>query len=143
MWEDDDEIERFEIGVDRFFAQAFSAMENSFFDLESKTLKPLFRLELDDEWVSVTFDLPGVRKEDVEVTCTENMISLEAEMSKPVSLRVSGNKNRPALFERYTKKIQLPVRVDPEKGTAKYRNGMIVVKLPIMRRGKSVKILDR
>jgi HSP20 family protein len=143
LWEDDEDMERFEASVERFFSQAFSEIESPLFDVESKTLKPLFRLEINDEWVIVAFDLPGAKKEDIEVTCTEDVISVEAEMRRPVSLRVSANKNKPARFERYAKKIRLPVRVDPDKGTAKYRNGMVVVKLPILRGGKAVKIPHR
>jgi len=143
MWEDDEDAEGLETSIDRFFSRAFSDVASSLFDVESKTLKPLFRLEINDEWVVVAFDLPGVKREDIEVMCTEDTLSVEAKMRKPVTLTVSGNKNRPALFERYTKKILLTVRVDPNKCTARYRNGMVVVKLPILRAGKAVKIPDR
>ncbi len=143
MWDDDEEIEPFETSIDRFLSRAFSGMDDPLFDTESRALRPLFRLEMSEGWVTVVFDLPGVKKEDVEVTCTEDMVSIEAEMRHAVSMRVSAGRSGIARFERYTKKVLLPVKVDPDKGTARYKNGMVVVKLPVLRGGKAVKILDR
>jgi HSP20 family protein len=141
MWDDEnDDSERPESSIDRFFSQVFAQMDNPLFDIQSRSLKPLFRLEVGEEDVVIALDLPGVRKEDVEVTCTEDLVSVDAEIRKAVALRVSGTRARAARYERYSKKIRLPVRVDPNRASAKYRNGIVVIKLPILRTGKAVKI---
>jgi HSP20 family protein len=143
MWEDedDDDIQQMQRGMEDLFSRAFRSMDSMLFDLESRSLKPLFKIEVDDEKVTVTFDLPGVSKDDVEITSTEETISIEAEMVKPVKLKVSDVNQTRVDFERYSKKIRLPLRVDPNKGTAKFRNGLVVVKLPLIRdEGKVVKI---
>ncbi len=143
MWEDeDDDTERPGTSIDRFFSQVFAEVENPLFDVQSKSLKPLFRLEVSDDSVIIALDLPGVKKKDIEITCTEEMVSVEAEIRKAVALRVSGTSSRTTRFERYSKKIMLPIRVDPNRASAKYRNGMVVLKLPIMRTGKAIKIAD-
>jgi len=143
MWEDeDDEAERGETSIDRFFSRVFAEIDNPLFDLQSRSLKPLFRVEITDEFVVVALDLPGVKKKDIEITCTEEVVSVEAGMSKPAALRASGASKKPTTFVRYSKRIRLPVRVDPNKASAKYRNGMVVVKLPILRTGKAIKIAD-
>jgi HSP20 family protein len=142
MWEDeDDDGERTETSIDRFFSRIFADIDNPLFDVQSKSLKPLFRLEISDENVMVALDLPGVKKEDIKITCTEDLVSVDAEIRKAVALRVAGTSGRSTRFERYSKKIRLPVRVDPNGASAKYRNGMVVVKLPILRTGKAVKIV--
>ncbi len=141
MWEDDED-EYPETSMNRFFSRVFAESEDPLFDVQSRSLRPLFRVEVNEEFVVVAMDLPGVRKEDITVTCTEELVSLEAEMKKPVALRVSGAGARATRFERYSKKVRLPVRVVPEKATAKYKNGVIVVKLPILRTGKAIKIAD-
>lgn len=61
-------------------------------------------------------------------------------MTRPVKLRVSTGQVERREFARYSKRIVLPVRVDPDKGTAKFRNGIVVVKLPRHHEGKSVQI---
>jgi len=57
-----------------------------------------------------------------------------------VKLRVSAGHAEREEFARYSKRIVLPVRVDPSKGTAKFRNGIVVVKLPRYHEGRSVQI---
>jgi len=143
MWEDeDDDTERPGTSIDRFFSQVFAEVDSPFFGLHSRSLKPLFRLEVSDDNVIIALDLPGVKKKDIEITCTEEMVSVEAEIRKAVALRVSGATSRTTRFERYSKKIMLPIRVDPNRASARHRNGIVVLKLPIMRTGRAVKIAD-
>jgi len=143
MWEDeDDDADRPPTSIERFFSQVFAGVEDPLFDIQTRSLKPLFRLEVSDDSVIIAFDLPGVKKEDIEITCTEELVSVEAEIRRAVALRVSGTSSRTTRFERYSKKIRLPVPVDPNRASARYRNGMVVVKLPILRTGKAIKISD-
>jgi HSP20 family protein len=143
MWEDeDDQDERSDTAIDRFFSQALAEFGGPFFDIQSGTLRPLFRLEVTDDSVTVAVDLPGVKKEDVQITCTDDVVSVEAEIMKSVARKVSGMSSTTTRVERYSKKIRLPVRVDPNRATAKFKNGIVVVKLPILRGGKAIKIVD-
>jgi HSP20 family molecular chaperone IbpA len=67
-------------------------------------------------------------------------VSLEAVISK--SGRLAGTRGRVARVERYSREIRLPVRVDPSKASARYRNGMLAIRLPIVRSGRTIKIAD-
>ena len=136
----DDEPETFGIVIENLFPEAFGIIGGSLFDLETKSLMPLFNLNITDDTVTATFDLPGASKDEISITCTVDTISVDAEMTRPVKLRVPGGHIERKEFARYSKKIVLPVRVDPDKGTAKFRNGIVVVKLPRQHEGKSVQI---
>ena len=140
MTKDDDEPETFRIGIENLLPETFGIIGGSLFDLETKSLMPLFNLNITDEMVTATFDLPGASKDEVSITCTVDTISVDAEMTRPVKLRVPGGHIARQEFTRYSKRVVLPVRVDPDKGTAKFRNGMVVVKLPRQHEGKSVQI---
>jgi HSP20 family protein len=110
------------------------------FDTGSGNLSPLSKVEVSDEEVMVTFDVPGVNKDDVSVTCTEDAVTIEAEMRKSFVRESRERRESSVEVVRYSKMIQLPVEVDPDRGSARFKNGMIVVKLPRPSRGKSVKI---
>ncbi|MGD0638330.1 MAG: Hsp20/alpha crystallin family protein [Nitrososphaerales archaeon] len=140
MTKDDDEPETFGIVIENLFPEAFGIIGGSLFDLETKSLMPLFNLNITDDTVTATFDLPGASKDEISITCTVDTISVDAEMTRPVKLRVPGGHIERKEFARYSKRIVLPVRVDPDKGTAKFRNGIVVVKLPRQHEGKSVQI---
>jgi HSP20 family protein len=138
--DNEDEFDTMGRVVETLFGDTFGMIEGSLFDLESRSLRPLFTLDVNDDMVTATFDLPGVNRDEVTITCTEDTVSVEAEMARPVKMRVSRIRDAQEEFVKYSKKILLPVRVDPSKGSARFRNGIMVVKLPRFREGKSVRI---
>ena len=142
MWEEDDEddLDRAGAIVGRLFSSFYGDFGPHLLDLQSGALRPLYRLEVGDESVTVAFDLPGVRKKDIEITCTEEAVSLEAVISR--SGKLTGTGGKVSRVERFSREIRMPVRVDPRKASARYKNGMLVIKLPIVRAGRTIKIAD-
>ena len=142
MWEEDDEDDSDRAGtvVERLFSGFYGDFVPHLLDVQSGSLRPLYRLEVGDESVTVAFDLPGVRKKDIEITCTEEAMRLEAVISR--SRTLAGTGGRISRVERFSREIRLPVRVDPSKASARYRNGMLVIKLPIVRSGRTIRIAD-
>lgn len=114
--------------------------ERLLFDLKSRSLRPLCRVEATEEAVTVTFDLPYVEKNGISLTSTENTLNVEAKMRKVITLRVGGSVQKHVQFERYTRRIRLPTRVEPERAKATFRNGLLRVKFPIAKRGNRVRI---
>ena len=86
------------------------------------------------------FDLPFAAKEKISLTSTEDSVSVEAKMRKPITMQMGGHLQKRVEFEKYTNKIRLPVKVDPRRARAKFRNGHLVVRFPIARRGNIVKV---
>jgi HSP20 family protein len=127
--------------IERTMDEVFSGFHKSLFDVESKALKPLYRIEATEDYVTVTFDLPFVQsKQDLTLNSTEDTLSLEAKMKRPVSLMVGGPYQRNVEFDKYSKKIRLPVRVHPEMAKATFSNGVLSVRFPVRTSGSSVKI---
>jgi HSP20 family molecular chaperone IbpA len=121
MWEDDesnlfDEIER---EVNEIFEEAYSSSVNWLFDLEKKSVKPLFRVDVGDNELIVTIDLPSVEKKDISLSATEDALNIEAKMKTPISLMVGGSFQELVEFEKYTRKIKLPVKIEPDKARAR------------------------
>jgi HSP20 family protein len=83
--------------------------------------EPLVDIFEDDTTIRIIAEVPGVDKEDIELTCTEQrlIISVDTEMRK------------------YYKEIDLVTPVDPKGSKAKYKNGVLQVTLPKIKRKAS------
>ena len=142
MWEYDesdiiDEIERRSSAI---IEEAFGSSINWLFDLQRSVVKPLYRVELKDGHVVVMFDIPGVDKDDVSLTATDDSISIEAKMKRPVSLKVGGSVQKLVEFERYGTTVQLPIRINPDKAKATIKRGILRVRVPLVQRGTRLKV---
>ncbi len=83
-------------------------------------------IETDDE-VQVIAEMPGVRKEDIDLNATERTLEIKAE-----------GENR-----RYHEIVELPCEVIPESAKARYNNGVLEVvfkKKHPEKKGKKIKI---
>ncbi len=83
-------------------------------------------IETDDE-VQVIAEMPGVRKEDIDLNATERTLEIKAE-----------GENR-----RYHEIVELPCEVIPDSAKARYNNGVLEVvfkKKHPERKGKKIKV---
>ena len=84
-----------------------------------------------DEEIIIIAELPGVRKEDIKINATKDRVEISAEI-KPEKEELEGQEyirreRRPRKFYR---SFPLPVEVEPERGKATYRNGVLELRLP-------------
>ena len=74
-------------------------------------------------------ELPGMRKEDIEISLQDGMLTIAGERGAD-----SGEENGATRTERFTGKfrrsITLPSRVDANKVNATYKDGILTVTLP-------------
>lgn len=84
--------------------------------------EPLVDVFEDDTTIRIIAEVPGVEKEDIDLTCTEQrlIISVATEMRK------------------YYKEIDLQTTVDPKVSKANYKNGVLQVTLTKIKRTGSV-----
>jgi HSP20 family protein len=79
----------------------------------------------DEIWIVV--DLPGVSKENIKVSATEDKIYLKAEGES----------------RKYSKEIEVPSKIDPDSVKASYKNGVLEIKVKKKKeefKGKEVKV---
>lgn len=86
--------------------------------------------ESDDRY-TVQAEVPGVRKEDIQVSVDGNVITLRAEVKQHDS-QLSGEKllRSERYFGAVARSIQLPVEIDQGSAKAKYDNGVLTLALP-------------
>lgn len=84
-----------------------------------------------DTEVVVTAELPGIEsKEDVEVTATEDSLSLKGEIKRGQDIRDEHYYHSERYYGAFHRTLPLPVKVKPAEARATYRNGVLEVRLP-------------
>ncbi|PTD94710.1 Hsp20/alpha crystallin family protein [archaeon SCG-AAA382B04] len=83
-----------------------------------------------DEEVVVTADLPGVDKEDIDVSVEGNSLTISAERSQEESEESEGFVRRERTLGQFYRKIKLPSDIKEDEAAAKFNNGVLEVKLP-------------
>ena len=84
----------------------------------------------DEQAYQVTIDIPGVRKEDIELSIDRNQVSVSAEVKRETSKK----EGRELHTERYQgsafRSFTLPRDIDDAKAKAQYENGVLHLTLP-------------
>jgi HSP20 family protein len=99
------------------------------YDVEKRELVPLTHLSETYEELIVRFDLPCVRREGIDLRCTDDVLTVKAQMMKGCRL-TPYHSSKELEFERFRKSIRLPVAVDPGNGKATFKNGVLEIRLP-------------
>ena len=144
MWKENKDEEAEPDAIDelsRSIEDLFSGFYDSLCDVGERYLKPLYRIEAKEDSLRVAFDLPYVaRREDFNLSATEDTLSVDAKTTKPVTVLVGGPYQKKVEFERYCATIRLPAKVKPESATARFRNGILIVEFPLVKSSHTVKI---
>src|SRR5256885_3415619 len=90
---------------------------------------PALDLYQNNDNVVVRVELPGMRKEDIEISLHDGMLTISGERKAE-----SAEGDKAERTERYVGKfrrsVSLPTQVDAGKVTASYRDGILTVTLP-------------
>ncbi|MCD6529772.1 Hsp20/alpha crystallin family protein [Candidatus Bathyarchaeota archaeon] len=134
MWEYMEELER---RTDELLREMF---EKPSWDLETRSLEPLFNISVTPEEVVVTADMPYVDPETVEIEkLDEDLIEVSAKMRVKVTFRDLGIRHREGEFSCFRCRVPLPVPVDVGKARIRVRRGILEIRLP-RRRGYRIEV---
>ena len=89
---------------------------------------PMNLIAGDDELV-VSVELPGVDMADVDISVTENTLTLKAER-KPEVEETTPYHRRERHLGPFARSVALLEQVDPGKAEAKYQYGVLTIRLP-------------
>jgi HSP20 family protein len=100
---------------------------------------PALDLYQTNDNVVAVLELPGMRKEDIDISLHDGTLTIGGERK-----RSSSNGEKAERSERYVgsfrRSITLPVQVDPNKVSATYRDGILTVTLPKAEEAKPKRI---
>lgn len=102
---------------------------------------PLADLEESDDSYLVDIELPGVRREDVDLEVHQGRLLVTAERRERE--RVGLLRRRTRTTGRFRLQVTLPVEVDPEGVTAALDHGVLAVRVPKAERARRRRITVR
>jgi HSP20 family protein len=83
-----------------------------------------------DEEIRVKAELPGMDKKDIQITLEENALGIRGERKEE---KETGKRNyhvSEMSYGGYYRMIPLPAQIDCEKAEAKFKRGVLTLKLP-------------
>ncbi len=83
-----------------------------------------------DEKLIVMVELPGVDKKDVKLSLSENNLIISGEIKRDEEVKKENYYCCERAYGKYARTIPLPVEVDREKASAKFKNGIIEINIP-------------
>ena len=99
---------------------------------------PPVDMQVEDDKITVTIDLPGFDKKDVKLVLNANILSIKAEKPKTTESLICNQ--RPNIID---KKILLPINIkegEEKVESAKFSQGVLILVIPISKSGKGITI---
>jgi len=134
VWTPFAELERIRREFDRLLEDAFPAG-----DREQILAPPVDVYETDSE-VVVKAELPGVKKEDIDVTIKENTVHLKAERKEEKEEKTENVYRVERFYGTIERIVPLPTEVKPEEAKAEYKDGVLEIRIPKVKVSKEAKV---
>lgn len=123
--------------LDPAFSDSFdTALRRFFAPVALDTDTPVLKMRIDvaekENAYEVKADIPGVKKEDINVRIDGNVVQIDAEIKREKETK--GNGDKVLRSERYygnvSRTFSLADDVDDSKAEAKYADGVLTLQLP-------------
>ena len=123
------ELRRMQSEMNRMFA-GFTPAARDF---------PPVNIWLGDNSVVLTSELPGVSRDDVTINLQEDVLTLERSR-RPRQEQDANWQRRERAYGAFSRAVQLPFRVDPDKVQARFNNGILEIELERLEADRPKKI---
>ena len=80
--------------------------------------------------VTVNVELPGLKKEDIEISLEKGVLSISGERRHEEKLEEGENFRSERYFGRFHRSVAIPTEVEADKVKASYTDGVLTVTLP-------------
>lgn len=119
--------------MNRLFDSFFQGFEHKMFSPFEETAQ-MFRPSLDiaesDRDLKVTVELPGLTEKDIDLSISNNSLSIKGEKREEKEENTSGYYRMERHYGSFYRTIPLPCAIDEEKVEAKFKDGVLSVTLP-------------
>jgi HSP20 family protein len=94
----------------------------------------------DKENVFVKAELPGMKKEDIDISFQDGMLTLCGERKAESEVQEGESFRSERFFGKFHRTISLPTKIEAEKIKASYKDGILTVELPKAAEAKAKQI---
>ena len=131
-WSPLDQLTNLRDEINRLFEKPFNNGGSDAFNAWAPALDVLE----DKDNLVVRAELPGLKKEDINISLHDNAVTISGERRNEKKYEGSETSREERSFGRFTRSFQLPKTVDPAKVKANYKDGILTVTLPKVEEAK-------
>ncbi len=105
--------------------------------------KPVVDVMENDREVIITAELPGIKKENIDVRIHENSVEIKAEYKEEEKEKEKSGEMIRRTYSGFYTTVPLPTEVKTDEAKATYNNGVLEIRIPKAKpesKGKKVKI---
>ncbi|HAR96280.1 MAG TPA: hypothetical protein DCR97_10015 [Deltaproteobacteria bacterium] len=110
------------------FLSAWPMMRSTPFDWGMQEFTPFIDIFDEDTQIRVVAEMPGIRREDLEVTVTRDSLTLKGEKKQKEEDRATCYRER--CFGSFERVIPLPCDIDRDNVQAHFDNGILTITMP-------------
>ena len=92
--------------------------------------------------IVVKADVPGVKKEDINVMVTEDTITLRGEVKSDFEDKKDNYFHSERFYGTYSRTLPLPALVDSDKASAKFAEGVLTITIPKATKSEKGHVVD-
>ncbi len=127
-------IEEMERWFEDVFRKPFSLLRPSWFPRvrfpEIEEITPTIDVFEEGDNVVVKAELPGMGKEDIDVKVTDDIVTISGEKKKEEKVEKKNYYRMERSYGSFTRSLRLPTEVQTEKAVAKFKEGVLEVRIP-------------
>ncbi len=141
VWDPFRDLVNLQERINRIFSEtAKSVSRGGEEDLESSVWVPAVDIRETDEGYILKVDLPGMKKEDIQVDISDNTLTIKGERKIESEAKKEDYVRIERIYGAFSRSFALPPNVDASKIKAKYENGVLELVLPKKEEAKPKKI---
>jgi len=95
-----------------------------------ETRIPALEIVEEKDDIVIKAELPGMKKEDVEVQLADNLLTIKGEKKQEEEKKEKGYYYCERSFGSFERSIEIPREVQTEKGRANFKDGVLEIRLP-------------
>ncbi|MCS7203374.1 MAG: Hsp20/alpha crystallin family protein [Thermodesulfovibrio sp.] len=129
-----EEIDRL---FDEFMKRPFSLFRSLVPRLKEEVVSPAVDIYEEGDDLVVKAELPGLKKEDIEVKLTDDYITISGEKKKEEKVEEKNYFRYERSYGSFSRTFRLPLEVQTDKAKAKFENGILEIRIPKTEQAKA------
>jgi HSP20 family protein len=126
--------------INRMFWEAFPEPRSEDDEISLGTWYPAVDIHENDEAIVLQAELPGLKKEDIDIEVKENILTLKGERKQSTEIKEQNYYRQERSLGKFSRSFTLPAVIDPAKVVASYKAGVLEVKIPKPKELKATQI---
>ena len=128
-------VDQFNDEMNRYFSSMRSTAANQEHDWT-----PAVDIHEEDSRYMLTADIPGVNRNDVEITLEDGVLTVKGERKSETEVAEEGYRRRERIYGTFVRQFNLPDTVDTANISAKAEDGVLKIEIPKQEKPQPKKI---